>query len=392
MDVNSLQKTSFDDIVIGSSPLMLLQAGVLAREGRSVCLVERESENKLGGSWQIATLDNDDRVEIACHLIEFFPGVYELLEGASGAPFESLEAQPVRVHRFGFIVPYSSRILMLASGIRLILGLLYAKLNIAIGRTKDRNRLINFKKKFSSYIRHQGSAFFQRPVMQGPKHGFVDFMDRLVKRSKLDGVEFRQFDVLSMVRREDKRWHLSNKDNQTLSAEHVHCTTSTNLRLVADGKFEAKNQDFAHRLSVVVELPKQSVKISQTYVAFWADPIVSRISRIDMPQSLPYERYLVEFHNQDIISQNNWHFKIGEYMERAKIIGKDGQYKIVGQVNCLFTTNIDQLPAGEIDKNLWGYYSMGNLAAGLAAWRKNNRIPTLSNKNLSEKTGALHVD
>lgn len=382
---NVLPKMAFDDIVIGSSPMMLLQAGMLAREGRRVCLVEREAEDKLGGSWQIAKLDNGDRVEIACHLIEFFPGIYEFIEGASGAPFEPLKEQPIRVHRFGMVVPYFSRILMLASGVRLVIGLLLAKLDIAFGRTKDRNRLINFQKKLSSYTRYQGPAFFQRPVMQGPKHGFVDFMDRLVERSKLDGVQFRQFDVSSMTRDNDNRWYLADMNGVTLSAECVHCTTSTNLRPVAAGKLEAKPQEFVHRLSVVTEVSKESVKVSQTYVAFWADPRVARISRIDVPQSLPHERYLVEFHHRDLTSQGDWRLEVRKHMEQAKIIDKGGEYKIVGQVDCLFTANVDQLPVGEIDTNLWGYYSMGNLAAGLAAWRKSERLPALSDKMSARK-------
>lgn len=381
---NAVLETAFDDIVIGSSPMMFLQAGMLAREGRRVCLVERE--DNIGGSWQIARLDNGERVEIACHVIECFPGIYEFLEGASGAPFEALQAQPVRIHPTGMTFPYFSRILMLATGARLIVGLVSAKLNVFLGRAKDHNRLINFQRKLTSYLRYQTSAFFQRPVMQGPRHGFVDFMDRLVERCKRDGVKIRHFDVATMERSEDNRWCLIDSDGVTLLAEHVHCTTSTNLHQISPGHFESKPQEFARRLSVVAEVPKEAVKISQTYVAFWADPVVARISRIDMPQSQPYERYLIEFHNHDLASQADWLDKIREHMERAKIITKNGAFKIVGQVDCLFTMNVDQLPAGEIDTNLRGYYSMGNLAAGLAAWRRSERIPPLSSgKNTVEK-------
>lgn len=380
---NAVPETAFDDIVIGSSPMMLLQAGMLARGGRRVCLVERE-EN-LGGSWQIARLDNGERVEIACHVIECFPGIYEFLESASGAPFEPLQAQPIRIHPSGMIFPYFSRILMLATGVRLVLGLVSAKLSVAFGKAKDRNRLINFQKKLTSYLHHQISAFFQCPIMQGPKHGFVDFMDRLVERNKREGVIIRRFDVAKMKRSEDNRWYVADLNGVTLSAEHVHCTTSTNLHKISPGYFESKPQEFARRLSIVAEVPKEGVKISQTYVAFWADPLVARISRIDMPKPQLYERYLLEFRNHDFTSQTDWLDKIREHMERAKIIDKNGVFRIVGKVDCRFTMNVDQLPAGKIDTNFRGYYSMGNLAAGLAAWRKSERIPPLSGKNTTEK-------
>lgn len=374
----------FDDIVIGSSPMMLLQAGMLAREGRNVCLLEREGA--MGGSWQTAKLDNGDEVEIACHLIEVFPGIYEFLEGASGVPFEALDAQPIRVHRNGFTVPYFSKMLMLASGARLFIGYGKERLKVALGRTDDRNRLINFQKKLSSYLRHQGPSFFQRPIMQGPKYGFVDFMERLMSRTRTDGVTFKTFDVSAMARGVDGLWHLNDLDGNQLSSEHVHCTTSSNLRPISAGRFEAAKQEFAHRLCVVAEVENEVIKISQTYVAFWNNPAVARISRIDVASPQAYQRFLIEFHDHDLARQQDWHLTVRHHMELAKIIEKGGAYQVVGQVNCLFTTNVDQLPSGKIDTNLWGYYSMGNLAAGLAAWRKTERIPKLTRSSTMAKT------
>ena len=49
----------FDDVVIGSSPMMLIQASALACQGRKVCLVERE--DILGGSWKTASLENGEK-------------------------------------------------------------------------------------------------------------------------------------------------------------------------------------------------------------------------------------------------------------------------------------------------------------------------------------------
>lgn len=375
MSAPSLPTTQFDDIVIGSSPLMLLQAGLLARAGRRVCLLERDG--RLGGSWQTTQLDSGEDVEIACHLIEVFPGIYPLLEAASGVPFVPLQAQPIRIHPRGFQGPYFSRILMLASGARLAMGWAQAHLHLLLGRTTDRDQLINFQTKLRSYLRHQTPTFFQRPTMQGPKHGFVDFMDNLIARTSADGVDIRTHDVARLIRSEGGLWEVTDTQGNSLHAEHVHCTTSTNLRPVATGRLEATPQKFSHRHGIVVEINRSEVKISQTYVAFWKDTKVARISRIDMLDVRPYERFLVEFHDPNQDADTDWHSAVRSPMERAHIVASEGHYRVVGQVDCLFTTNVDQLPAGEIDINLWGYYSMGNLAAGLAAWRKSERIPPL---------------
>lgn len=365
----------FNDIVIGSSPLMLLQADLLARAGRRVCLVDREP--RLGGSWQTAALGNDEMVEIACHLIEFFPGIYELLEQASDTPFIALDAQPIRIHPTGLTMPYLSRILMLATGVRLIAGWTKARSDWALGRTKDRNRLINFQTKLSSYLRYQTPAFFQRPTMKGPKHGFVDFMHKLEARVRSAGVTVRTFDVSEMQWTNEGFWKLISSNIETMHAEHVHCTTSTNLRPVEKGHFRAAPQTFARRFCVVAEVQNDDLEINQSYVAFWKNPAVARISRIDMPDTHVFQRFLVEFHSPDLTASADLRAVIRDHMEAAKIIAKDGRFEIVGNVNCQFTTNVDQLPAGTIDNNLWGYYSTGNLAAGLAAWRKTPCLPAL---------------
>lgn len=367
--------TVFDDIVIGSSPLMLLQAGLLAREGRKVCLLERAE--RPGGAWQTAVLNSSEVVEIACHLIEVFPGIYEFLEGASGVPFVPLGPQPIRIHRTGLRVAYFSKLLMLASGVRLILGWARAQTDVWLGRAPDRNKLINFHTKLSSYMRYQGPAFFQRPIMQGPKHGFVDFLERLVARCKADGVGFHRGDVVGL-QRQDGVWQVKLANGPSLQAHHVHCTTSTNLRQHAPGQFQAIPQEFAHRLAVVVEVAKADLLSSQTYVAFWKDPAIARISRIDMPnQTLPHERFLVEFHERDIAPHGARDTLIRDRLEKARIIAPGGAYRSLGDVDCTYTFNVDQLPAGRIDDALWGYYSTGNLAAGLSAWRKTDRLPDL---------------
>jgi len=59
---------TFDVLVIGSSPLLLLEALYLEREGRTVAVVEKRS--RLGGAWSTRPLWEFESVEIACHYIE----------------------------------------------------------------------------------------------------------------------------------------------------------------------------------------------------------------------------------------------------------------------------------------------------------------------------------
>lgn len=101
-----LLSKNFDDAVIGSSPLMIIKAIQLAKKGRSVILIDRKKI--FGGNWQTYNLKDDNRVESACHLIEFFPGVYELLEKYSGMSFNVLNPQPIRILNKFLKINYSS--------------------------------------------------------------------------------------------------------------------------------------------------------------------------------------------------------------------------------------------------------------------------------------------
>lgn len=358
----------FDDVVIGSSPMMLIQASALACQGRKVCLVEREEV--LGGSWKTASTENGERVEIACHVIEYIPGVYEFLQTSSGVKFAPLKSQPIRIHPSGFIFQYFSRFQIFATGIRLIIGLIWQKIRLAFAMTNDRNRLINFQMKFKSYLRVQLGAFFKKQLMQGPQNGFVNFIDKLVENCKINGVVIKNFDVKKIQYIHDERWVLSDINDIKISGNFIHCTTSTNLHQIAPGHFEGKTLEFSRRTSLIAEVLNDNINVNQTYVAFWSDPYVARISRIDIPQKQSYERYLIELHDSKLMSQLDWLDKIRDKLHRAKIIREGGAFKIVGQVSCLFTNNVDQLPAGEIDINFKSYYSMGNLAAGIALWKK----------------------
>ena len=385
MNTEDTRAPGFDDAVIGSSPMMVMHAIRLARAGRRVCLLERTGD--LGGNWQLATLDSGDQVEIACHLIEVFPGIYDLLEEYSGVPFVDLDVQPIRVTRRGLKVTYFSRGLMLASGARLIMGWIKAHLDLLRGAAPDRDRVLNFRNKLASYLKYQLPVFFGTSVMKGPRDGFADFMLQLCARAREAGVVFTRMDVAAMTLASDDLWEIEGVAGDHVAVRHVHVTTSTNLERVAPGRVVAGPKRDVHRMSVVVDVPREEILVSHTYVAFWADPQIARIARIDNPgPARPALRFLVEFHKPDLDAQGDWRAAVRQRMEHAGIVGPGARLDIAGQVDCTYTANVDQFPPGRLDRNLWGYYSTGNLAAGLAAWRGSD--PTMPEARQT-KTGYM---
>jgi hypothetical protein len=367
---------TFDHLVVGSSPLMLLHALALAEAGGSVMLVDRD--DRPGGAWQAAVLKGTDgrplHVERACHVIEVFPGVYEWLATASGTAFADLDVQPIRVHHpSGLIVPYFNRFLMLLSGLRLAVGYTRSFVHTRILGRGDEDRLLNFQSKVRSYLRYQSIEFIRSSRMKGPRHGFVDFIDRLHRRCADAGVRFEQFDVAELERIAG-RWVARGADGSKLAANQVHVTTSANLRRISEKRFEADAPLLVERAAVIVAIAPADLRVRQTYVAFWSDPLVSRISRLDSPEGGAGEtRFLIESRSPGILQRSDLDSILRDKLEVAHILKPGGRYTLLGKVDYSFARYVDQLPEGEIAENLFGYFSSGNLAAGVAGWLDRGR-------------------
>lgn len=381
----------FDDLVVGSSPLMLMQAQRLAKAGRKVQVIDRSS--RYGGSWSVAEIEADTGLEapfassgalteIACHVIEVFPHVYKILESSSGVPFVPLNVQPIRLSRHGLRLRYFSRLLLVVSGMRLFFGWAKARVQLRLGNKGVSESSLNYDSKLASYLRYQLPTFFGDTRLYGPRDGYVDFLARLEQRCRADGVAFCVGEVSEMKRIEGE-WLLSLKGGTSvIKARRVHLTTSTNLRPAGLDRFIAVLPRYALRTAWVVAVPAENISIRHSYIAFWRDPVIARISRIDAPIDRPigpdgYVYYLLEKRPIQPGAPNNEPAiaTIRKAMERAGIIQSGGQMYIAGRVTCEHVYNMDQLPEGHIAPNVWGYFSYGNLAAGIAAWMDQDTVP-----------------
>ena len=359
--------TPIDDLIIGSSPLMMLVANELANNNNKTFLIERNKN--LGGAWQSATTGSNLEVEIACHLIEVFPGVYEYLQEVTKTPFIELELQPIRLHRKGHRLPYFSRIMLLASGLRLLLGWFNAEIDELVSRTSDRNTLLNFRAKLKSYVKFQLPTFVQMQPVCGPEDGYVCFLSNLVAACKRSGVQFINNDVERLERKQDG-WLTRFSDGKTIHAKRVHITTATNLVQASKDCFEAAPLNFNLRVAVVVEINAEDIQLLHSYIAFWKDTTITRISRIDNSESCDKKHYQFLVELKDDFQGEFLTSILKEKLQLAQIINSEAQFTIAGKVYCEYVSNTEQLPAGEIEKNLYGYNSTGNLAAGIISWMR----------------------
>lgn len=378
---------TFEHVVIGSSPMMILQAYELARNGASVCIVDRNE--RIGGAWQTDTFqDNKNKdleVETACHLIEPFPGVYEYLEEVSGVEFVALTPQPIRVFTNGRQAPYFNPFMLLLAALRTALGYFLALIKQTFLRQNVANDLINYKGKFSAFFRYQLKYLFASVPMKAPNEGFVSFIKNLLTKASLVGTHFIKLDIIE-IKREEESWLLISSDGQTLKAGTIHATTACGLRQQGNNSFVANSQDIENRTAIVIEVKTSNIITSQTYSAFWQDPHIFRISRIDTPNNAPIDGpigvkssaletqlFLIETRSLEAADDNKNEPMLRKKLEISNILRPNTPFKKLGYVNCDLIQNTDQLPRGELTTNFHAYYSNGNLAAGLAYWLEHQK-------------------
>lgn len=85
-----------DDLIVGSSPVSLLEAVHLADTGKRVALLERQPS--LGGAWRVHDCLGFDDVEISPHLFMPDPVAYQIIEQVFDIELEVMD--PVPVYRY----------------------------------------------------------------------------------------------------------------------------------------------------------------------------------------------------------------------------------------------------------------------------------------------------
>lgn len=362
------ERRRFDDVVIGASPMLLLQAMKMASEGRDVCVLDQHAD--MGGVWRSVRVAGEMKVEIACHLIEDFPMVYEYLEEASGIPFVALEEQPIRVTRSGRIVRYSSRKTLALSV--LWAGLLLAGYRLRwliFGPDPVRfEKAVMLKRKLADFRQYLWPILWRGSVVKAPQHGFAEFVSALEQGCRKQGVVLETFDV-KHIKRHEKGWRLLEAGGKEIRATRLHCTASAGFRKTDAGAYEAIRSVEACSWCCLVEVPHEKIKRRVSYAAFWNHPRVVRIARIDQPE--PRQTgllYLVQFRGDGKPSAESMAQVIRHSLEEAQLVENGAGIKQVGEIECRYTPHRGQLPEGLIDTDFYGYSSAGNLASGLARW------------------------
>lgn len=279
----------FDLIIVGSSPISLIYAIQSIKLNKKIMIID--SDTQLGGAWGIESYNDIFITERACHLIEFYAGLYPLLEDLTAFKFVALDPQPIKCFSSGKKYAYSSKMYNFYYFLRLVRFFLKSTLRCcSLFLFKRQCRFRVAKESFFRIlfilryrILHLVSSDF---LVQGPQGGWVVYIKHL--RSLLGKVPFRSSYVSSCDQLDDLSWVVNTLDGDTFYADNL-CLTESSTALISsvsrksiyvNSKNDRQFDDFC---TLLVSGLKSSVLKLIPYVHFPDNPIVKRIT-IQHPQ------------------------------------------------------------------------------------------------------------
>ena len=345
---------------------MVCHAYELAFQGLKVALIDKNKN--LGGAWACHTLSNGFDVELGCHVIEKFPGIYEYFSNTHNIHFVRDQIDPIRAFPSGFVFPYYSRIMLFLSALNLLYGYISCAIAYLLFK-KSKDGYINYKQKALWFIKFQLGSFIFPGKIMFPKFGFNQFNKNLISNAKDKGVKFI-FTEIESIRLCDNIWKITDKNGNYIKANKVYSTSSINLESHSKSHYKILSNKTYIRKTMVISINTQDTLYLYPYVSFLGYKYLSRISKvsnINPNQEIYY--YLVEFKKEAQMIDNQI---LQKYLKNAlieiRLLKFYGSFNFIDQVSYQITHNKHQLPKGKFDYNFYVLNSKGNLAAGFSQW------------------------
>jgi hypothetical protein len=244
-------RDAIDAVVIGTSPILMIEALMRARAGQQVRLIE---DGPRGGAWQLTQLDEIERVEGACHLMDNSPGAYEFLESVLGIRMRVVDPPPELLKADGRRIAIGSRGYEILEALSLAMRIPIAAIirlaeRASAGRFQVR-RARNFR--FSQAIETL-STFFRQPIRY-PIGGSPAMLDRLEGELRSHGAVFVPARVERLTLLAGACPSVELDDGSKLAARQVVAAESSMLRILeTDGrKTEFVCRELGH-LHLIVE-------------------------------------------------------------------------------------------------------------------------------------------
>lgn len=294
----------FDAIVIGTSPLMILEALRLDGLGQRVVLLDRASV--IGGAWHVTDLGGFTGVETGCHYFERHPEAYSVIETALRLKLEVMDPQPFQLWRRlkfdrgsstparleSFIYPVRRFTELLKAGQFRVLGtLVWCRLRQKVrhllaeqgdsykGGLDPGDERISYH---ASRDRSELTKEQRQTQYQYPRYGcleLVSTLQALLAESTVQVQLGTTVDSIVINRTDIARTYCQTKSGTLIASEVILSSCSVVSQLVLDGQKIDIPATTATQHHVILHLKGRITK-RFSYVEFYADEILLRISDV----------------------------------------------------------------------------------------------------------------
>lgn len=267
---------SADVVIVGTSPLLLLEALHQARLGHRVVVVE--SAHLVGGAWREMPLFGLRRVEIAPHIVMYNRVTYDYFAQDLKLNVQKMSPSPRYVWNSAigqFWIPYalSPFIAYVSAPLHYIRNKQY-RANFALIREEYFGRLGHATKLLLLWI-----FAGRKPSIEYPLRGTLDLMDRIEELLKKTSVQVRlNTRVLSVEKSGKAGVQVRCNDGVILDAKKVIMTRHQYIpRLAVDGKPVDSLYNFGTYTSVHL-LVKTAHPSRSAFVLAKRDPLINLFS------------------------------------------------------------------------------------------------------------------
>jgi hypothetical protein len=244
-----LQK--FDVIIIGSSPLSLLEAAVTQRSGKSVCVIDRN--DRLGGAWLTEDTLKLQGIETTPHLFVPEQLAYKVLDELLEGQFQELPQQPqLFVSRSSF--PFKKSLIPMSQRFRVAIAMFFAE---HIDNRKNRLHKRIFK----------GSKFLYRQIWHNnllvnfgkakyPRYGLSKWFDRVALKFEREKIALRLQTRVISIELQGQKCRVEIDDGTFLIADRVVLSRHSDVSFYIDGRaleLPKPKQRYSNHLTFVVK-------------------------------------------------------------------------------------------------------------------------------------------
>lgn len=272
---------NYDYVVIGSSPLLLIEALKFADNDKRVLLIEENED--LGGSWKLIKLPNGSVIEDACHLLEWYHRGYDVLAKRTGCKFVPMDPSPQQLNRSGKLVPYLSRSEIVKSMFLNTFGLCISIIRLMFpGKRTRAARMEIFTDVFQNYkflLVHRFIRVLSFQNIMAPSLGFEDFIEKLIYSVSCHQNIDICYDTVRLAVFDEE--HVSIKTRQrSFKAYQLVMGDSSNIELQISGVALDLSVTKNYNYHVLVALPEKEIINDISYIQLPFHSDVHRITKI----------------------------------------------------------------------------------------------------------------